>query len=286
MANQNLNMKSISFKATLSIFLSTMIVLNIAQVAYAKKEVILDEKKIYLTNLTDINITNDSTKDLESLKKLIDSKRPKAIYLEQWITMEPNNENILKKLQQIAKKNNIKFYLIIGKNVWFGERGLKNTLAALDTYGKYIDGIVLRVEPNKANVWKDDFSIKAQILNLMLDAYSAIHIETKKRNKTFIAEFPFWLSDFKGPNRTFSQDTCMHTDKIIFLIDDPEKLDKLEINWHDVTCTYNIDITKRATNQTEDSVRDIYHKLKEKLTLYSNFNGYIIDSDSTLEEDI
>ena len=286
MANQNLNMNKIGFRALLSTVLSIMIVLNTIQIAHAKKKAIVDEKKIYLTNLNNINITNDSTKDLKSLKKLIDSKSPKAIYLEQWITMEPHNKDILKKLEKIADKKNIKLYLIIGKNVWFGERGLKNTLAALDTYGKYIDGIVLRVEPNKANVWKDDFSIKAQILNLMLDAYSAIHTETKKRNKTFIAEFPFWLSDFKGPHKTFSQDACMHTDKIIFLIDDPEKLDKLEINWHDVTCAYNIDITKRATNQTEDSVRDIYYKLKEKLTLFSNFNGYIVDSDSTLEEDI
>ena len=215
-------------KTILTIFLAFILALSPTQATFAKKKVVTDERKLYLTNFNHLNITNDSTKNMKALKRLIETKKPKAIYLEQWITMEPN----------------------------------------------------------KANVWKDDQSIKVQILNLMLDSYSAIHAEAKKRNKTFIAEFPFWLSDFKGPHGTFSEDACKYTDKIIFLIDDPEKLDKLDIPWHDVTCVYSIDITKRATNQTEDSVRETYYKLKEKLTLYSNFIGYIIDSDSTIEEDI
>ena len=184
-------MKTLNINLVSSTILALVLVINPAQYAFAKKKNIIDEKKVYLTNFNQINITNDSTKDLKSLKQLIETKKPKAIYLEQWITMEPQNKNILKKLQKIAHKNDIKFYLVIGKNVWFGERGVKNTLAAFNTYGEYIDGVVLRIEPNKANVWKDDSSIKVQILNLMLDAYSAINTEAKKRNKTFYTEFPF-----------------------------------------------------------------------------------------------
>ena len=283
--------KALNMNQKLKLYKLIILIILIIEISFspcfAKSKEKLVDKSIYLTSLNNINITNDATKDLKTLKKLLNEKKPKAIYLEQWITMEPHNKNLLKNLKKIAAKNDIKFFLVIGKNVWFGDRGVKNTLAALNTYGEYIDGIVLRVEPNKSNIWKkEDDGLKVQILNLMLDAYAAIHKETRKRDKIFYAEFPFWLSDFKGPKNTFSQDACLYTDKLIFLIDDPDKLDKLNIRWNDTSCAYNIDLTKRATNQTEDSVREIFHKLKEKLVLYSNFNGYIVDSDSTLEDNL
>lgn len=251
---------------------------------YAKNEI--DEKgREYITDLNHINITNDLTKDFKLLENSIETKRPKAIYIEQWIIVEPHNKKLLKKLSKITKEYEAKLYIVIGKNTWFGKRGFENTSEAYKLYGKYIDGVVLRVEPNKTNVWKDDLSIKAQVLNHMLDAYSAIHQYAKKLDKQFIAEFPFWLNDFKGPNGSFSEDACKYTDKIIFLIDDLEKmdeLDELDINWNDISCRYNINLTKRALDKTEESIIEIYKKLKVKLPLYSNFNGFIIDSDSQL----
>ncbi len=246
------------------------------------KEIRIDEKEIFLTDLNHINITNDLAKDIKQIKELVNRKRPKALYIEQWLLLEPHNKKLLSDLHKITKKYNAKLYLVIGKNTWFGHRGVSNTLEAYKLYGKEVDGIVLRVEPNKANVWKDDMGLKAQVLNQMLDAYSAIHNKFKKENKQFVAEFPFWLSDFKGPLRSFPEDVCHYADKIIFLIDDPEKLDTLEIKWNDVTCRYNINLTKRATTQTEESLNEIYKKLKTNLTFYSNFNGFIIDSDSKL----
>lgn len=251
---------------------------------YAKVK-IAEHGREYITDLDHINIINDLTKDLNLLEDLVEAKRPKAIYIEQWITAESHNKKLLKKLSKIRKKYKTKFYIVVGKNTWFGKRGLENTLQAYDLYGKYVDGIILRVEPNKANVWKDDLSIKAQVLNQMLDAYSAIHQHAKKLNKQFIAEFPFWLSDFKGPNGSFSEDACRYTDKVIFLIDDLEKmkqLDELDIKWNDISCRYNINLTKRALDKTEESIIEIYKKLKAILPLYSNFNGFIIDSDSSL----
>ena len=242
------------------------------------------DKKLILTNLDNINITNDLTKDKKLLEKTIKEKRPKSIYLEQWITLEPNRKDILKTLNKIAKKYNAKFFLVIGKNTWFGNRGISNTLAAYDMYGEYVDGIVLRLEPNKVNVWKDDASIKAQILNQMLDAYAAIYNKAKKRNKAFVVEFPFWFSDFEGPLRSFSQDACLYSDKIIFLIDNLKKLNDLKTKWNDIPCLYQINLTKRATNQTEDSIEVIYKKLYEDLTFYQNFNGFIVDSDNNIKE--
>lgn len=247
-----------------------------------KNEIYITDKTRYLTNLNHFNITNESVKDLKALAELIKDRKPKAIYLEQWILLEPGNKNLLKKLRKISNKSNIKLYLVIGKNIWFGRRGIENAKSAFNIYGKYFDGLVLRLEPNKSNVWKEDPSIKEQILNLMLDAYSSIYAEAKKRNKLFVTEFPFWFSDFEGPLKTFPQNACDYADKVIFLIDDIEKLEKLELEWNNVACPYNINITKRATKLSEDLVAETLNKLKNKLYFYSNFNGFIIDSDSSL----
>ena len=255
------------------------------QTTLAKEVKEENPREAYLTNFNNINITDESVKSLKSLKKLIKEKSLKGIYIEQWILDEPGNKNLIKKLQKIANKSNIKFYLIVGRNSWFGRRGLEHTLEFLNMYENYIDGIVLRVQPNKVNVWKDDVSVHAQILNQMLDAYSAIYHETKKRNKLFLVEFPFWLSDYKAFNKTFSQNACDYSDRVIFLIDDIEKLDKLGIKWNDVTCNYNINLAKRATQQTEESTHKTYKKIMSKLTFYSNFHGFIVDSDSSIKEE-
>ena len=252
------------------------------KLAYAKK--ITTNEKEKLTNLSHLNLTKDDASNLKFVKQLIKSKIPKGIYIEQWILDKPGNTKLIGKLHKLTKKNNIKLYLVVGRNSWFGKRGVLYTLDFLTKYEKDIDGIVLRVEPNKVNVWKDDIAIQAQVLNQMLNAYSAIYQETKKKKKIFIAEFPFWLSDFQGTLKSFSQNVCDYTDKIIFLIDNLEKLDNLDIKWNDVPCMYNINITKRATNQSEELTHDTYNKLKEKLVLYSNFNGYLIDSNSSISE--
>lgn len=248
---------------------------------YAKSE--LNDKSAYLTNTNHINITAENANNIREIKQILKSKRPKAIYIEQWILLEHGDKKYLKKLHKLSTSLDTKLFLVIGKNTWFGDRGITNAKNAFDYYGKYIDGLVLRIEPNKINVWKNgDLSIKTQILNLMQDAYNTIYNDAKKRNKKFIVEFPFWFSDFQGPLKSFSEEACGYADKIIFLIDDAELLDKTEIKWNDVTCLYNIDITKRATYQTEDKIKSIYEKLKSKLVLYSNFNGYLIDSDIDL----
>lgn len=254
--------------------------------SYAKK--LKNEKDIFLTNLNHINITEETAKDIKTIQELIITKRPKAVYLEHWITDDPKNKNLPKKLKKIANKYDAKFYLVIGRNSWFGTRGLNHTIDFLNRYENDIDGLVLRTEPNKVNVWKDDLDIQAQILNQMLDAYSAINIEMKKRGKQFIVEYPFWFSDFLGPEKkSFSQHVCEYSSKIIFLIDNLDKLDelyKLKVVWNDISCPYNINLTKRATGQDEKTTHKTYKKLKERLTLYSNFNGFLIDSDSTLKD--
>ena len=247
--------------------------------AYAKKENRVS-KETYLTHLSNINITNETANNMDLMKQIIKEKKPRAIFVEEWLLSEPGNKKLLKTLQKLAKKYDSKLYLIIGRNSWFGKRGLTNTLNAYNTYSKYVDGIVLKVEPNKVNVWKDDTNIHAQILNQMLDGYSAIYTEAKKRNRKFIAEFPFWLSDYNGPLKNFSQNVCDYADKIIFLIDNEEKLDNLDIRWNDVPCPYIIDITKRACAKTEESINNIYNKINNKLTFYQNFQGFIIDSDT------
>ena len=240
-------------------------------------------EKDFLTNINHINIAARATKDIKIVEQLIKSKRPKAIYIEQWILAEKGNEKILPKLYKIAHKNDTKLYLFIGRDSWFGRRGLVNVLAAFDQYGSYIDGEVLKTQPNKTNIWKDDVNFQAQVLNQMLDAYSAISTEAKKRNKQFIVDFPFWFSDYEGPKKSFSENVCDYTDKVIFLIDDIEKLEKLNVKWNDITCSYNIDLTKHATVFSDDDIGDLYKIIKSKLVFYSNFNGFIVDSDSRID---
>ena len=285
MANKDVRTKNMqtSLRKIIFILISLLMLFSEFQFeVFAKKNENLVTKDIILTNINNINITNDSTKNFKALEELIINKKPKAIYLEQWITLEPHNKKLLSKLKKFTKKNKIKFYLVIGKNTWFGDRGVTNGKAAFNFYEKYVDGIVLRLEPNKTNVWKDDVAIKAQILNLMMDSYATLFLEAKKRSKQFLVEYPFWFSDFNGPIKTFPQDTCEYSDKIIFLIDDLKKLEELQIKWNDVPCMYSINLTKRALNQPDDSLYEIYKKLKSKLTLYANFSGYIVDSDSFL----
>ena len=236
--------------------------------------------KELLTDITHINIAPKIAKDIESVEQLVKTKRPKAIYIEQWILAEKGNENLLQKLHKIAHNHEAKLYLFVGRDSWFGRKGLVNVLAALDQYGNYIDGIILKTQPNKTNIWKDNINFQAQILNQMLDAYSAIYTEAKKRNKQFVADFPFWFSDYQGPKKGFTENVCEYTDKVIFLIDDIEKLKKLDIKWNDITCLYNIDLTKHATVLSDDDISDMYKIIKSKLTFYSNFNGFIVDSDS------
>lgn len=285
MANQIIRMAHLKTKLIFVLISLVLITFNPLN-SYAKKLKI--EKDIFLTNLNHINITEETAKDIKTIQELIITKRPKAVYLEHWITDDPKNKNLPKKLKKIANKYDAKFYLVIGRNSWFGTRGLNHTIDFLNRYENDIDGLVLRTEPNKVNVWKDDLDIQAQILNQMLDAYSAINIEMKKRGKQFIVEYPFWFSDFLGPGKkSFSQHVCEYSSKIIFLIDNLDKLDelyKLKVVWNDISCPYNINLTKRATGQDEKTTHQIYRKLKERLTLYSNFNGFLIDSDSTLKD--
>lgn len=240
-------------------------------------------RKDFLTDITHINIAARTAKNIKLVEQLVESKKLKAIYIEQWILAEKGNENLLPKLYKIAHKNKIKLYLFIGRDSWFGRRGLVNVIAALDQYGNHIDGIILKTQPNKTNVWKDDVNFQAQVLNQMLDSYSAIYAETKRRNKQFIADFPFWFSDYQGPKKSFSENVCDYTDKVIFLIDDIDKLEKLNIKWNDITCLYSIDLTKHAAVLSDDDISDMYKMIKSKLIFYSNFNGFIVDSDSMVD---
>ena len=245
------------------------------------------KEKIVLTDTRHINITYETAGELKKLKQIIKRVNPKGLYIEQWIVVDPKYPNLLKKLNKIAKKNDIKLYLVIGKNTWFGKRAQLNTLEALKLYKDYIDGIVLRAEPNKINIWKkDDASIKAQILNFTLDGYLAATKHAKEYKKLFIGEFPFWYSDFSAPGGTFSENSCKCTDRIIFLVDDIEKLNELEIEWNNVTCMYNIDLTKRAPAKTEEQIAKAYYQIKDKIPMHANFNGFLIDSDSKLLEDL
>lgn len=263
-----------------------LLIISMSQMALAALNININEENITSENtelkkITNINITNESTKDFSTIKEIFKNYKPKNIFLEQWITLEPHNKKLLKKLRKLSNKYDSKLYLVVGKNTWFGRYGYGMAKASLDEYEKYIDGIVLRIEPNKTNIWnKFGENSKARILNQMLDSYAALHIETMKRNKDFIAEFPFWFSDFIGPLKSFPQDVCSYTDKIIFLIDDEEKLEELNLKWNEITCRYLINLTKRANNKTEEDLRTIYSKLKNKLQFFSNFHGYIVDSDS------
>ena len=284
MANQILKMSSKYKKNLIHILVTIITIIIFCPTSEAKlKNPEQINEKDFLTNINHINIAARATKDIKIVEQLIKSKRPKAIYIEQWILAEKGNEKILPKLYKIAHKNDTKLYLFIGRDSWFGRRGLVNVLAAFDQYGSYIDGVVLKTQPNKTNIWKDDVNFQAQVLNQMLDAYSAISTEAKKRNKQFIVDFPFWFSDYEGPKKSFSENVCDYTDKVIFLIDDIEKLEKLNVKWNDITCSYNIDLTKHATVFSDDDIGDLYKIIKSKLVFYSNFNGFIVDSDSRID---
>ena len=284
MASQILKVANRHKKKLISIVIAIIIAITSCYSSEAKFKASepIDEK-VLLTDITHINIAAKLAKNIKSVEELVKSKRPKAIYIEQWILVEKGNENLLQKLYKIAHKYDAKLYLFIGRDSWFGRKGLVNTLAAYDQYGNYIDGIILKTQPNKINIWKDNLNFQAQILNQMLDAYSAVYIEAKKKNKQFIADFPFWFSDYQGPKKGFSENVCDYTDKVIFLIDDIEKLEKLDIKWNDITCPYNIDLTKHAAVLSDDDINDIYKTIKSKITLYSNFNGFIVDSDSRVD---
>ncbi len=271
MANKKLKLTNNTKKILLCILIASIITLN--NQCFSKE----------LTDLTHINLSPRIVKDIKQVEKLIEEKEPKAIYIEQWILAEKGNEHLLRKLHKIANKHDTKLYLFVGKDSWIGRKGVINVIAALDEYGGDIDGIVLKHQPNKTNIWKNSVDFQVQILNHMLDAYSAIHMETKKRNKQFIIDFPYWYTDYKGPKRHFSENACEFADKIILLIDNIDMLEKLDVKWNDVTCVYNIDLTKHVTLLTDDDVNDIYKLIKSKFTFYSNFNGFIIDSDSDLK---
>ena len=272
----------INKQKTISIVVATIAMLVCCLSSEAKSKIYNPiNDKILLTEIRHINIVPRLAKNIKSVEELIKLKRPKAVYIEQWILAEKGNENLLNKLYKIAHNYDAHLYLFVGKDSWFGRRGLVNVLASLDQYEKHIDGIILKNQPNKTNIWKkDDLNFQAQILNQMLDAYSAIYTETKKRNKLFIADFPFWFSDYQGPKKGFSENVCDYTDKVIFLIDDIEKLEKSDIQWNDITCAYNIDLTKHATALSDDDTKEMYKTIKSKLIFYANFNGFIIDSDS------
>lgn len=280
MANKTINNKLVK-KILISILIFTLIFFSILKAS--AKEITLTRDK-YLTNFNNFMLTKDFLEDKKKLEEVLKSKEPKAIYIEEWLVQESEDKNILKKLKKLTNKYQSKLFLVTGRNIWFGSRGVEGIINAYNKYESNIDGIVFRIEPNKSNVWKDNLDIQAQILNQMLDAFSAIYAETKKRNKLFIVEVPFWLSEFHGPLKSFTEDVCSYSDRLVFLVDDKEKLDKLETKWNDVTCPYNINLGKRATRQiNEEEISKLYAKIQEKLIFYSNFNGYIIDTDSTLD---
>ena len=275
--NGKLNLK-------LLVILTALLLSHSSLPIYSKSNININEKQIYLNNFRHLNIAPHHAKNLNLLKKVIQEKKPKALYLEQWILAEKGNENLLKDLRKIAKKNKIKLFLFIGRNTWFGQRGAANTIASLDLYGKHIDGLVLRTQPHRINIWKeDDIQTHAEILNLMLDSYANIYRETQKRDKLFIAEFPFWYSDYIGLGKSFSETACQYADKVYFLIDDLDKLETLDIPWNNVNCSYSINLTKKGIGKTIESINNIYERVKSKLTFYSNFQGFVIDSDSKLQ---
>ncbi len=247
------------------------------------KQNVQDLSTELITDITHINISLSDSKNIKKIENLIKNQNPKALYVEQWITVEKGNEKFMQNLYKIAHKHNVKVYIFIGKDSWFGRKGLVNSLTAYDQYGKYIDGVILKAQPNRTNIWKKNLDFQAQILNQMLDAYLAIHLEAKKRNKQFIADFPFWFSDYQGPKKNFSENVCDYADKVIFLIDDLDKLQNLDIKWNNITCPYNIDLTKHATLITDDDISDMYKTIKSKLSFYSNFNGFIVDSDTQVD---
>lgn len=278
MANKTMKKIFILLLTTITFFNQTSSLLALG------KESIQTPREVLLTNLNNIILTKEYAEDKNKLEEILKIKRPKNVFIEHWIIQESSNKKLLKDIRKVASEYNAKLYFVTGKNTWFGQRAVDNLIPLYNAYGEYIDGIVLRIEPNKINLWKDnEESLKIQVLNQMLDGYSAVYSHAKKIGKSFIVEIPFWLTDFQGPKRTFPDDACMYSDKVIFLIDNEEKLDTIEIAWNDITCPYLINLGKRATRQNEEKVKQIYSKLNKKLTLYSNFGGYIVDSDSTID---
>ncbi len=263
----------------LTVLILVLLMFLTSQIKCFSHEQEFKDKDFYLKDLKSLMLTMDYANDFSKLEEELINKDPSILFIEEWLVAEMKDKNFLKKLRKLTKKHNTKLILATGKNIWFGKRGVENIFIAYEKYQEYVDGIVLRIEPSKSNVWKnDDESIQVQILNQMLDAYSAIYSDAQKRNKLFIAEFPFWLTEFQGPKGSFSNDACLYTDKIIFLIDDEEKLKDKKLKWNDITCPYLINIAERATRQNSGKVNEYYKTLKNDLTLYQNFNGYIIDT--------
>jgi len=278
MANKTMKKQTFTLFLALILFLNSSLILS----AHGKAEDSIP-REVILTNLNNIILNKDCAEDKNKLEEILRIKRPRNVFIEHWIIQESTNKKLLKEVRKITNKYNSKLYFVTGRNTWFGQRAAEHILPLYKEYGEYIDGIVLRIEPNRVNLWKeDDDSMKVQVLNQMLDGYSVVYSYAQKIGKSFIVEFPFWLTDFQGPKRTFSDDACIYADKVIFLIDNEEKLDTLEIAWNDITCHYLINLGKRATRQNEEKIKEIYNKLNKKLTLYSNFGGYIIDADSSL----
>lgn len=228
--------------------------------------------------IKNINITDADINDLKILEEKISLVRPKYIFIEQRLIVDSKDKKIAKKIHKISKKNKSKLYLVTGSNSWYTSIGTKNTIADINTFHKNIDGLVLRMSPDKTNIWQKEVEeFKIKILNQMLDNYVKIAKAAKKKNLTFIPEFPFWFSDFKGPKNNFSEDVCQITDKVIFLINDKNKLEEFEIEWNEISCKYLIDVTKRATELTPESSNEAIKFINQNLTLKENFEGYIQD---------
>jgi len=230
--------------------------------------------------IENINITTEAVSNLNELQEQINNLKPKNIFIEERLLYQKKNNNILKDLKKIAKKNSSKLFVVVGKNTWIGKRGIDNTLEAFKVYKNNIDGIVLRLEPNKTNIWQNyELEYKAQMLNHMLDAYSAISKETAKYGKEFVAEFPYWLADFQGPLRTFSQDACLYADRVVLLIDDEDMYEVLGNKWNDLFCHYHISLSKKANSKTNSEIVKLHKKFNNKLSFDSYFKGYIFDLD-------
>jgi hypothetical protein len=282
MANKTMKKQTLTSLLALILFLNSSIALS----ANGKVEEIIPREAI-LTNLSNLILNKDCAEDITKLEEVLKVRRPRNVFIEHWIVQESTNKKLLKEIRKVTNKYNSKLYFVTGKNTWFGQRAAEHLIPLYKEYGKYIDGIVLRIEPNRVNIWReDDDSMKVQVLNQMLDGYAAVYSFAKKIGKSFIVEFPFWLTDFQGPKRTFPDDACIYADKVIFLIDNEEKLNTINIPWNDITCHYLINLGKRATRQNDEKIKEIYQTLNKKLILNSTFSGYIIDSDSSLDNKI
>ncbi len=269
-------MKNIVYLIILLLNVSFSLIANAAIVESPSRSKIL-------TNVNNYALTKDYANDLDKLTEFLSNNPVKSIFIEQWLLQESDNKKLLKSLYSITKKHNSKLYLVTGKNSWLGYRGVDAIIPLYKQYGKYIDGIVFRCEPNRLNIWKDE-SIKVQALNQMLDSYSTIYNYAKKNKKAFIVEFPFWFADFIGPKGSFSDDACMLADKIVLLVDDEEKISNLQVKWNDSACPYYINLGLRATRQSEDKAKELYKLINKKVVFYSNFQGFIVDPSTKLND--